>query len=207
MLKTTWIASTEAEAWRDRSAEARYVDEPANLRIEGVLTSDFKGFGGCFNELGWRALSRLAPEARDSALDALFSADGCHFSYCRLPMGANDFAESWYSYDETPRDFALKDFSIERDRRAILPFLNSARKAAGRDLFLFASPWSPPTWMRRPQAYNYGQLVWDEAHRKAYAEYFVRYVRAYAREGVRIDAVHVQNEPDSDQKFPSHKMS
>jgi glucosylceramidase len=68
---------------------------------------------------------------------------------------------------------------------------------------LFASPWSPPTWMKDPPVYNFGRLVRSPANLRAYALYFLKFVRAYAAEGIAIHQVHVQNEPMSSQKFPS----
>jgi glucosylceramidase len=117
--------------------------------------------------------------------------------------GANDYSEIWYSHNETAGDLAMADFSIERDHRYLIPFIEAAREMRGEELTLFASPWSPPTWMKFPQAHNYGTLVWQPEYRKAYADYFVRFVQAYSDVGIPIDAVHVQNEPNSDQKFPS----
>ncbi len=168
-----------------------------------TITHDFKGFGGCFNELGWKALAHLGDNARNEVLEALFGERGCGFSYCRLPIGASDYAESWYSHNETADDFAMESFSIDRDRQALLPYIEAARAASAREFYLFASPWSPPTWMKRPQAHNFGTLVWEPKYRRAYAEYFVRFVQAYEKVGVPINAVHLQNEPNSDQKFPS----
>ena len=66
-----------------------------------------------------------------------------------------------------------------------------------------SSPWSPPTWMKRPKAYNYGRLVQTPENLKAYAKYFVRYVQAYAEHGITVNQLHVQNEVFADQKFPS----
>ena len=175
----------------------------ASVVATDVITTNFKGFGGCFTELGWKALARLGDNARREALKSLFADSGCGFNYCRLPIGANDFSESWYSHNETPGDFSMGAFDMGRDHVALIPYLEAARSIAGRDFFLFASPWSPPTWMKFPQAHNYGTLIWETRYRKAYADYFVRFLRAYAEQGIRIQAVHVQNEPNSDQKFPS----
>ena len=50
----------------------------------------------------------------------MFSIQGCGFDYCRLSIGANDFAESWYSYNETEGDYEMKNFSIERDKKYIM---------------------------------------------------------------------------------------
>lgn len=136
-------------------------------------------------------------------LRELFSEDqGCGFNYCRLPIGASDYAESWYSHCEHPGDFNMEHFSIERDHRHLLPYIRAAA-AHQPNLTLFASPWSPPTWLKNPSSYNYGKLIWEPSYLEAYALYFTKFVEAYAKEGIKIDAVHVQNEPDSDQKFPS----
>ena len=67
----------------------------------------------------------------------------------------------------------------------------------------FASPWSPPTWMKFPKAFNYGTLIRTKENLAAYALYLSKFVQAYAKEGVRINQVHVQNEPLADQKFAS----
>ena len=101
----------------------------------------------------------------------------------------------------------MERFSIARDHVHLIPFIEAAREIRGADFFLFASPWSPPAWMKTPQAYNFGTLIWRPEYRRAYADYFVRFVRAYAEAGIGIDAVHVQNEPNSDQKFPSCKWT
>lgn len=175
----------------------------ADITLGDVITPDFLGFGGCFNELGWRALSHLDPQSRDLTLRALFAADSLALSYNRLPMGANDYATSWYSHAEVAGDFEMEHFSIARDHQALIPFIRAAAGINGGEMTLFASPWCPPIWLKYPQAYNFGHLIWDNDHRRAYALYFVKFIQAYQALGLPIQAVHVQNEPDSDQKFPS----
>lgn len=192
--------STEAQAFVETASTP---GSKPDLAPGPVVTANFRGFGGCFNELGWKALSLLGDNARDDVLHKLFAPDGLFLDYNRMPIGANDYATSWYSHNETAGDFTMEQFSIERDHHALIPFIKAARKAHGQAFQLFASPWCPPTWLKAPQAYNYGSLIWDTAHRKAYALYFVKFLQAYAAEAIAIQAVHVQNEPDSDQKFPS----
>lgn len=184
--------------------QGKKVQAQPDLEPGEILTPNFKGFGICFNELGWQALSHLDQYRRDQVLALLFNSDaGCGLAYNRIPVGANDFALDWYSHNETAGDFAMEHFSIERDERAILPYLRAAQAALGRPMTLFASPWCPPTWLKSPPVYNCGGLVWTETYRKAYALYLVRFLQAYAARGVKVDALHVQNEPDSNQKFPS----
>jgi glucosylceramidase len=96
----------------------------------------------------------------------------------------------------------MEHFSIDRDYDLLLPYVRAAQ-AVRPGLRFFASPWSPPAWMKEHDRYNGSRLRNDPAIHSAYADYFLRYVRAYREEGVPVSQVHVQNEPASDQKFPS----
>jgi glucosylceramidase len=197
-----WVASTETSRWQDRTVAAAPAGEP-DLELLPARHQRVEGFGGCFNEYGWQALSWLAEAQRSVVLQQIFDPeDGLRFNFCRVPIGANDYALEWYSLNETEDDFAMKDFSIARDERTLIPYVRSAMSVRP-DLKLFASPWSPPTWMKRPRSYNYGRMRREKAVLDAYALYFAKFVRAYAAHGISVAQVHVQNEPDSDQKFPS----
>ncbi len=201
-MKYDWIASCPGSVWQKQSAPSP-VTASFPLRLKPGQARIWKGFGGCFNELGWKALKRLDEARRENVLHELFSpSGGCGFNYCRLPIGASDYAESWYSHNEQAGDLEMKHFSIARDEQSLIPYLQAARRHQP-DMFLFASPWSPPTWMKQPPAYNNGTLVWTPENLTAYARYFVRFVQEYARRGIRVGSVHVQNEPNSNQKFPS----
>lgn len=199
--------STANQYWQESAlsgGEARY---------EGTLQTtpssrQWKGFGGCFNEIGWDALQKVDPAQREKLFDLLFSpeADGCRFSYNRLPVGASDFGLSWYSHNETPGDFAMEHFSIERDEGCLIPYIREGLKRRP-DMRLFASPWSPPTWMKFPMAHNFGNLVESEENLTAYALYFSKFLKAYREAGIDIHALHVQNEPAVSQKFPSCKFT
>ena len=196
------MASTETSRWQDRTVAAAPAGEP-DLELLPARHQKVEGFGGCFNEYGWQALSWLAEAQRSAVLQQIFDPeDGLRFNFCRVPIGASDYALEWYSLNETEDDFAMKDFSIARDERTLIPYVKSAMSVRP-DLKLFASPWSPPTWMKRPRSYNYGRMRREKAVLDAYALYFAKFVRAYAAHGIPVAQVHVQNEPDSDQKFPS----
>jgi glucosylceramidase len=121
---------------------------------------------------------------------------------CRLPIGANDYAVNWYSLDEEANDFSLEHFSIERDKHYLIPYIRLAQSFAP-NLKFFASPWSPPTWMKNPSVYNWGKLICSDENLTAYANYFVKFIEAYKSEGIEVDQIHVQNEPVANQKFPS----
>lgn len=172
------------------------------LELNGESYQTIDGFGGCFNELGYIALNKVSKDKKEEVLKNLFDKKECNFTYCRLPIGANDYAASWYSLNETKGDYEMKNFSIERDKGCLIPYIKEAEKYSEK-LTLFASPWSPPTWMKSPEVYNFGTLIWEEKNLKAYALYFKRFVEAYEKEDIVINQVHIQNEPIADQKFPS----
>ena len=147
------------------------------------------GFGGTFNEMGWDALSVVSSEI-PNAIKYLFDPkDGAKFVYGRVPLGASDYSMSWYTFDETANDFTMANFSIARDREKMIPFIKEALKVKP-DLHLWASPWVLPAWML-----NGGSIKTDAQTMKAHALYFARFVEEYAKEGLKIEAVHFQNEP------------
>ncbi|MBB3112824.1 glucosylceramidase [Paenibacillus phyllosphaerae] len=198
-----WVSSTENAQWVAQQPTQAAAAGAANLELTSEVYQLIEGFGGCFNELGYTALQHLTDEDRESVLDALFHPEGDHrFSVCRLPIGASDYALEWYSHNEHDGDYAMEHFSIERDLKHLIPYIREALKR-NPELKLFASPWSPPTWMKFPKAYNYGTLRWEKEVLEAYALYFVKFVQAYAEEGITIHQIHVQNEVAADQKFPS----
>ncbi len=200
-MKITHIASYEQDYWKEEQV-IQAKETVDSLALTGDKKQTVLGFGGCFNELGWDALKLADREQKEAFMKELFSQEECGFNYGRIPMGANDFSLEWYSCDEAENDYEMEHFTIERDKSHTIPYIREAIKYQP-DFTLFASPWSPPTWMKTKKAYNYGRIRMEEAVLRAYALYFVKFVEAYRREGIDISQVHVQNEPMADQKFPS----
>lgn len=226
---TEWICTTQQTPWQTLSGvEVTTADPwPFNRDLEVRLDQPqqiIDGFGGSFSERGWDALQLLPEKSRAEILDAFFTPAGANFSICRTPIGANDIARAWYSYDETDGDFALDRFSVANDQQTLIPFIRSAL-ARRSDLKLWASPWSPPTWMKTNRHYamtpawprqpsnglqpqqvgREGQdyFIQEDRYFDAYARYFRRYVEEYARAGITISMVMPQNEFNSPQPFPS----
>jgi len=221
-----WIQTTPSDPWvqmNDLSLSGNPPEDGDIIPIEtGDLRQAIDGFGACFNELGWEALQSLEEEPRGSTIRALFDPDtGCAFTLCRMPVGANDYAVDWYSLDETPGDFEMANFSIDRDRQRLIPYIRAAMEV-NPAIRVWASPWSPPSWMKvnvhyacrsDPQVNDLPpekagremvtQFTMDPQTLSAYALYFSKFVQAYREEGIDIYAVHVQNEPNSCQNFPS----
>ncbi|MGI6496291.1 MAG: glycoside hydrolase family 30 protein [Kiritimatiellia bacterium] len=186
------------------------------------------GFGCCMSELGHDALALLSPADRATVLDTLFTPGrGANFTVVRTPVGASDFARDFYSYNEVPGDFAMEHFSLERDETGLLPLLRAVKARVPEDeLLVWASPWCPPRWLKRTGKYSSAPMggdagsndfsgpadrvregedgfLADPAHFAAYALYFRRYVESMRAAGIPVWAVMPQNEPNSDQCFPS----
>lgn len=221
----SWVSTTNDERWTQQGNLALKDAEsnaPFDLAVTGDTAQIIDGFGGCFNELGWDALQMLDKQTRDSILQELFVPEkGFNFTICRMPMGANDYSRRFYSYNETPGDLAMNNFSIAHDTSGLLPYIKEAMKYNPR-LNVWASPWCPPSWMKTNNHYacrrdtvqndlpessqgeeGITQFIMKPAYLQAYALYFSKFVEAYRAEGINIYAVHVQNEPNSCQVFPS----
>jgi glucosylceramidase len=161
------------------------------------------GFGGAFTEaaaVSWLALPLAQQEA--ALRDCFSAADGHGYGLCRVHMGSCDFALGNYAHVEQPGDVALAGWSIERDRQALLPMIKAAQRVAGQPLQILASPWSPPAWMKTNGQMNHGGELLPQ-YREAWAACYVRFIKAYAAEGVPIWGVTVQNEPMAVQRWDS----
>lgn len=162
------------------------------------------GFGGAFNEIGWEAVRALPFGERMNIFRALFNAEiGCGFTLCRVPVGASDFALDAYSLNDVPGDFEMAHFSIERDRRRLIPYVREAMRIRP-DLQIWASPWSPPGWMKTTgDMCGGGELIDRHEILKAYALYLLKFVQAYEAEGIPIVGIFPQNETDVINRYPT----
>jgi glucosylceramidase len=155
------------------------------------------GFGGAFSGASCYMFNQLLPAARAELFHTLFDPSEMALNVCRTCIGSADSAASIYSYGDGDVDPDLNRFSIDRDREYILPMLRQAR-GVNPDLFLFASPWSPPGWMKSNGSMLGGCM--RHTYMPSYADYFLKFLRAYESAGVPIQAVTVQNEVDTDEE-------
>jgi len=153
--KVEWVATSQTTQWQTQKGikTSPGIGNPdVEIRLDQPQQT-IEGFGACFNELGWTSLSLLSKKDRESILKELFAPNkGANFTICRMPVGANDFSRQWYSYNETEGDFEMKNFSIANDFETLIPFIKNAQKY-NPTLKLWASPWSPPTWMKYNKHY------------------------------------------------------
>jgi glucosylceramidase len=169
------------------------------------------GFGASFTDSSaWLVGTKLNAKQRNALMRDLFSRrDGIGLSFLRQPMGATDFTVSGnYSYDDMPAgqaDPTLANFTIDHDRSYTIPLLKQARKI-NPQLTLMATPWSPPGWMKTGDSMNGGRLKPDAY--QPYADYFAKFLEAYAAAGVPVRYVTPQNEPlHNTSSYPSMSLT
>ncbi|HEX2954526.1 MAG TPA: glycoside hydrolase family 30 protein, partial [Bacillota bacterium] len=144
-----------------------------------------------------------APEKREEALKALFDPkDGAKFNICRVPIGASDYAVERYTLNEAKDDYEMKNFSIEHDRKYLIPYIKAAMQYRP-DLKVWGSDWTPPTWMKTSNDFDGGSMKDDPKVYAAFALYLAKFVEAYQAEGINLFAAAVQNEPTIDRHYPS----
>ena len=207
--QTTAPASPEISGWttagQERFAavsklnwnEATTPPAPDHIRLNPARKlQSILGFGGAFTDATCYTFNRLAPAARDQLFHEMFHPSEMGLSTGRVCVGASDYSTKLYSYDDGDADPDLARFSIEHDREYILPILRQARKT-NPELFLFSTPWSPPGWMKFNNSMLGGSM--RNHYFPVYAQYYLKFLQAYASEGVPVQALTSQNEVDTDQ--------
>ena len=153
------------------------------------------GFGGAFTEATCSSILKLSEEKQNQVLQDYFSSN---YTLCRIPIGSTDFSLKSYSYSNMPD---LSDFSIEKDKKYIIPVIKKAQKFNPNINFL-ASPWSPPKFMKTNKMLVLGGKLLDK-YKKTYANYLVKFIKEYEKENIKINYITVQNEPNAVQIWES----
>lgn len=226
-LDVQWMSSTDKHRWQPRTditVTDFKQDEVNDVIVTRYREQQMLGFGGCFGELGWDALQVLDAATRQQVMYQLFDCErGLNLTYCRTPIGANDFARDYYSLNDHEGDFEMRHFSIDRDRTGLIPYIKSAL-TVNPDLRLWACPWTPPTWMKVNGHYatkagqdngypgpdmkhGQDQFILKDRYMQAYATYFSKYLTAYKREGIDIQMIMFQNEPYTINIWPNCSWS
>ncbi|MGC1471577.1 MAG: glycoside hydrolase family 30 beta sandwich domain-containing protein [Psychroserpens sp.] len=167
------------------------------------------GFGFSLTGGSAQVINNMASAQRSSLLNELFGngQDDIAASYLRISIGASDLDATVFSYNDLPSgqtDPNLDNFSIGPDMANLIPVLTEII-AINPDLKILGSPWSAPTWMKTNGATIGGEL--KPEFYSVYADYFVKYVQAMQAQGITIDAITVQNEPENPFNNPSMVMT
>ncbi len=167
------------------------------------------GFG--FTLTGGSALliQQMPPKQRNALLQELFGkrANSISISYLRISVGASDLSESVFSYNDLAKgstDTLMQQFNLSRDTIHLIPLIKQIL-AINPSIQFMATPWSPPTWMKTNNNSMGGSLI--PQYYRAYARYLVKYIQAMKANGISIDALTIQNEPQHGGNNPSMLMT
>lgn len=164
---------------------------------ETEVYQSIEGFGASFTDSAAYLLNeKIPPSQINSVMASLFEhSSGIGVSFLRNPMGASDITRTDYSYDDLPSrqtDPNLTNFSISHDLIDIVPLIKMA-KQINPQLKIMATPWSAPGWMKTSGSMTGGFLLSSDY--TPFANYFVKYLQAYAAQGISVDYISLQNEP------------
>ncbi len=162
----------------------------------------FVGIGGALTDASAETFARLPEGKQREVLTAYYDREkGIGYTLARTPINSSDFSSGSYTYADEG-DAALKSFSVAHDLKYRIPFIKRAIAAAGGALTMFVSPWSPPAWMKDNNDMLHGGKLKKEFY-QSWADYYVKFIQAYEKEGVPVWGLTVQNEPMATQKWES----
>ncbi len=176
--------------------------EPFVLVDASVAFQPIEGIGGALTDASAETFAKLPKEKQQELLKAYYDpADGIGYTLARTNIQSCDFSSGTYSYvgDNDPQ---LKTFSVDHDKQYRIPLIKQAITAAGGRLKLFVSPWSPPAWMKDNNSVTDGGHLKPESG-QPWANFYIKFIRAYEALGIPIWGLTVQNEPMAKQKWES----
>src|SRR5210317_416810 len=160
------------------------------------------GIGAALTDAAAETYFKLNPDQQELFMKAYFDKEeGIGYTLARTIIHSCDFSSGSYTYIEEG-DAELKTFSIEHDREFRIPFTKKAIEAAGGTLLMYASPWSPPAFMKTNNNMLQGGKLKREFY-PAWASYYAKFIKAYEAEGVAIWGLSIQNEPMAVQRWES----
>jgi glucosylceramidase len=209
-----WLTNADRSAmFQEQKQTLKFQDKAANdnpsITVDdGTTYQPIDGFGFALTGGSAMHIIRMSKPARAALLKELFAENDKNIgvSYLRISIGASDLNEKVFSYDDLPigeTDPKLSKFDLGPDRDDVIPLLKEIL-AINPKIKILGSPWSAPAWMKTNGDTRGGALKAE--YYQAYADYLVKYIRAYRAQGITIDAITVQNEPLNPKNNPSMVM-
>jgi glucosylceramidase len=207
----TTAQNTEYRITKTGSQTFADYGQPAETQVCVIVDPTHKfqtllGIGGALTDASAETFAKLPAKVQKQFLTAYFDTEnGIGYTLGRTNIHSSDFSSGSYTY-VTDEDKELKTFSIDHDRQFRLPFIKQVIAAAGGKLTLFVSPWSPPAWMKDNHDMLHGGKLLPEFN-QAWADYFIKYIQAYEKEGIPVWGLTLQNEPLAKQTWESCNYS
>jgi len=160
------------------------------------------GIGGALTDASAETFARIPPTKQREVIDAYYDpSKGIGYTLGRTNIHSCDFSSASYTY-VNEGDKELKSFNVDHDKRFIIPFIKRAISAAGGNLTIFGSPWSPPAFMKTNNDMLHGGKLKPEFY-QSWANYYTKFIKAYESEGIPIWGITIQNEPMATQTWES----
>ena len=185
--------------------------EPADQPLESEVSvfvnpnktfQTFWGIGGAITDASAEVFAKLSEAKQEELLKAYYNADeGIGYTLARTPIHSCDFSSGSFTY-VSDEDKELKSFNIDHDRQYRIPLIKKAIDAAGGKLPLYASPWSPPAFMKSNKNMLQGGKLLPEFY-ESWALYYTKFIKEYEKEGMPIWGITIQNEPMATQRWES----
>ncbi|BBI35535.1 glycoside hydrolase family 30 protein [Cohnella abietis] len=177
-----------------------------------ITYQEILGIGTSLEESTIYNLAKMSHEKREEIYTQLVDRDsGVGFNLMRITLGTSDFtAQPFYTYNDLEvgeSDFDLERFSIQKDIDLGIVQTVQRLLEISPDMKIFASPWSPPAWMKTNEDIRRGQLKEGKQYTDALAKYLRKAIQAYQEQGIPLYAITLQNEPLLEIDYPSCYMS
>ncbi|XP_043277695.1 lysosomal acid glucosylceramidase-like [Venturia canescens] len=188
------IGNFISNATDSNEVDAITININADKKYQTIL-----GFGGAFTDSAGINIEKLSQQSQNNILEAYFGQNGSRYNLARVPAAGTDFSTRPYTYadkmDETLESFAL----APEDFRYKIPLMHKALLLNPQLRFVSAS-WTAPPWMKTNDQYNgFGFL--KKKYYQTYADYLVKFLLEYKKQGLKISAISTGNEP-MDVLFP-----
>lgn len=205
---TVYTTARDTDLRITKTAEQSFSKKEQPLETETAVFINPKktfqtylGIGGAITDASAEVFSTLNPKQQKKLLESYFGQDGIGYNIVRTSIHSSDFGLGSHTYIEKG-DAELSTFSIEKDKEKRIPFIKKAIDLIGDDLVFYASPWSPPAFMKTNNNMLKGGKLLPE-YRQNWADYYVKFIEAYEAEGIPVWGLTIQNEPMAVQRWES----
>ena len=206
---TVYTTAENTDLRLTKTAESSFApaDQPLESEVSVFVNPNktfqtFMGIGGAITDASAEVFAKLPKEKQDELLKAYYDTEeGIGYTLARTPIHSADFSSASFTY-VTDEDKELKTFSIDHDREFRIPMIKKATAAAGGELLLYASPWSPPAFMKSNKNMLQGGKLLPEYY-ESWALYYTKFIKEYEKEGMPIWGITIQNEPMATQRWES----